>query len=465
MFIKKLFKVLIPIFGVLIIQSCIPDRMPTEPTENTRPKFVKFEFSENSNLAIPLNQQIKMYFNEKMDLNTFPSNVTVESVDGKINGKFSYASESDTVVIFTPGVDYNRAEIYTVKVHGGVRDINHNSMISPNDDDIPETTWFFTEGDYSLNGFPLVFVRDKAKKQIIYRSGNLNKYIDSLYVNATTEDYQTAALEFSPTGNYLWMVNLKTSDGTVTLIDPETFSVQSVIPVGLGPTNVGFNENYAYVCNTSGKSFSVIDLGSYSVIDTYTFPDGFKPKDVVYGNASDKLYFLSSNKKKIKIVNANNYSDNVTVDTLLVDNKGIDIEISEDGQYVFIPEKRTDKIAVYDALNETPADIIETGFPNVGDGVISGNYYYSSFYKYTGGEKDGGVLKINSSTRSIENVFTFPYEIDQLAATSGGELLYAVTAADSSLHIIETKTLREISSVKIGGSLKYIAVSKNNYLK
>jgi hypothetical protein len=150
---------------------------------------------------------------------------------------------------------------------------------------------------------------------------------------------------------------------------------------------------------------------------------------------------------------------------LLVDNKGIDIEISEDGQYIFIPEKRTDKIAVYDAVNAKTSNIIETGYPNVGDGVISGDYYYSSFYKYTGGDNDGGVLKINSSTQSIENVFTFPYEIDQLAATYGGELLYAVTASDSSLHIIETKTLREISTVKIGGSLKYIAVSKNNYLK
>jgi hypothetical protein len=337
-------------------------------------------------------------------------------------------------------------------------------MISPNDEDIPVTAWFFTEGDYSKNGFPYVFMRDKAEKQIIYRVGKLNEYIDSLYVNATEDDYQTAALEFSPKGEYLWMVNLKTTSGYVTLINPADFTVQNVIQVGLGPTNVAFNDNFAYVCNTTEKSFSVIDLNSYVLTQTYVFSDGFKPKDAVYSTITDKLYFLSSNKKQIKIVDANNFDNQTLLDTVLSDNKGVDIEISANGQYIFIPQKRTDKIAVLDATTDA-SQVVETGYPNAGDGVTYGDYYYSSFYKYAGSENDGGILKINASTFAIEKVFQFPEEIDQLAITDGGELLYAVTPGDTSLHIIETKTLREISSVKITGSLKYVAVSKRNYLK
>ncbi len=463
MFKKKNIAFLLLISAALALQSCIPDRTPTEPVENTRPKFVKFDFGE-SNLVVPVTQPIKMYFNEKMDLNTFPANVSVASESGEMSGKFSYAPNEDTVVVFTPNGEFNKAEYYTVEVHGGVRDIHRNSMISPNDEDVPATAWFFTEGEYSANGFPYVFMRDKAQKQVVYRAGDFNRYIDSLYIDAPNEDYQTAALEFSPKGNYLWMVNLKTTTGTVTLIDPADFTVRNVIEVGMGPTNVAFNNDYAFVCNTSEKSFSVIDLNSYAVTETYAFADAFKPKDAVYSEVTNKLYFLSSNKKKIKVVNADNYDESEILDSVLIDNKGIDIEISADGRTIFVPQKRTDKIAVLDVASET-SEIIETGFPNAGDGVTSGDYYYSSFYKYAGSDNDGGILKMNAATRSIERVFQFAYEIDQLAITEGGELLYAVTPADSSLHIVETKTMHEISSVKIGGSLKYVAVSKRNYLK
>ncbi len=461
---KKIIKiVLLTLFVLGFLQSCIPDRMPTEPVENKRPKFVKFDTLGNSNLVVPLNQPVKMFFNEKMDLKTFPSNIVVSSVRGEIKGTFSYAPESDTIVVFTPSGNYNKAEIYTVYVHGGVRDIHGNSMISPNDEDVPQTFWFFTQGDYSEGGFPLVFSRDKAEKQVLYRAGNLNRYLDSLYVSATVEDYQTAALEFSPRGNYMWMVNLKTTDGTVTLIDPENFQVSRVIDVGYGPTNVGFSSDKAYVTNKSGKSFTAIDLNSYAAESTFDFTDNFKPYDVVYSQLTDKLYFISSSNKDIKVVNAQDYNDNQILDTVLTDNKGIDIEITDDGEFIFIPEKRTDKIVVFNTQNSSVVTTIETGYSYIGDGVINGNYYYASFYKYSGSDTDGGIVKINASTQSIENVFLFGNEIDKLGITNSGELLYAVTPSDSSLHIVETETMKEISNVKINGSLKYIAVSKNNY--
>lgn len=463
---NKIFRIVLTLLiGMAFFQSCIPDRMPTEPVENTRPKFVKFDTLGISNLVVPVNQPVKMFFNEKMDLSTFPANVNVESISGKINGSFSYAPESDTVVIFTPGSSYNRAEVYTVSVHGGVRDAHGNSMISPNDEDVPQKFWFFTEGDYSDGGFPYVFVRDKVEKQVLYRSGKLNQYIDSLYVNATAEDYQTAALEFSPKGNYLWMVNLKTTDGTISLIDPQSFEVAKVVQVGLGPTNVGFSPDKAYVTNKSAKSFSVINTDTYETETTYSFTNNFKPLDVAYSSLTDKLYFISSTNKDVEVVNAQDFNDNYIIDTLLTDNKGIDIEVSEDGKYLFIPQKRTDKIAVFNTQTNSPESPIETGYPYAGDGTIKGDYYYSSYYKYSGSDTDGGILKINVSTQSIENVFTFGQEIDKLGITNSGELLYAVTPGDSSLHIIETKTMREISKTKINGSLKYIAVSKNNYAK
>ena len=119
--------------------------MPSAPEEIERPVFAQIEFGD-TNLNVSLNNQIRMYFNEAMDLNSFPANVIVESVSGKIEGAFSYG-ESDTIVIFTPLTSYNQAEYYTVSLKGGVRDTQGNSMVSPNEEDIPITSWFFTSGE------------------------------------------------------------------------------------------------------------------------------------------------------------------------------------------------------------------------------------------------------------------------------------------------------------------------------
>ncbi len=167
----------------------------------------------------------------------------------------------------------------------------------------------------------------------------------------------------------------------------------------------------------------------------------------------------------MEVVNSQDFNDNYIVDSLLTENKGVDIEISEEGKYIFVPQKRTDKIAVFNTQTDSPESPIETGYPYVGDGIVKGNYYYSSFYKYANTDTDGGILKIDIATQSVENVFTFGEEIDKLGITNSGELLYAVTPGDSSLHIIDTKTMREITKTKIKGSLKYVAVSKNNYSK
>ncbi len=458
--INKNFILLVLIFG---LSSCIPDRLPPEPVPNTRPSFVSFGTIDKNNLVFPVDAPIEMKFNWVMDLSTFPDNFKVESVSGKIAGKFSYAAESDTVVVFTPNTNYMQAEYYTVSLSGAVRNINGMSMISPNEEDVPVTAWFFTEGKYSENGFPYVFVRDKANKQVIYRIGDLNVYKDSLYVNATTEDYQTAAIEFSPLGKYLFMVNLKTTPGTVTVIDPQSFSVVKTIDVGLGPTNIGFSSDKAYVTNTSEKSFTVIDLASLTALETYTFADGFKPKDVVYSNLSGKLYFYSSSKKEVKVVDAQDFDNNYTLDSVLTDNKAADIEISNNGKYIFLPENRTDKIVILDAETDKVAQVLETGNPYVTDGVMGDNFYYQAFFKKVGKENIGGIMKVDVQNLSISEIKVWDKDIDKLGLTAANELIYAVVPNDTTVQIIETKTLKTLTEAKLSGSLKYIAVSKNNY--
>ncbi len=455
---RNIIKLFLITIAALTLNSCIPDRMPTAPTEIDRPSFVKIGF-DASNLVFPLDQQVKFYFNEAMDLNSFPSNVVVESVSGKIDGTFSYG-EADTIVVYTPAGNYNPAEFYSVSVKGGVMDVHGNSMLSPNDEDVPETSWFFTSGEYSNNGFPLGFIRDKSNRNMIYKIGEFNEFLDSLLL-PEPEDYQTSALEIEKNSDKLFIVSIKLSDGIVTVVNPDNFTIENQITVGLGPTNIEFGNNKAYVTNASAKSFSVIDLNSLTTETTNVFADDFRPKDVSFSPLSNKLYFYSTTNSDIKVVDANDYNNSHIVSSGLT-TKPTDIEISDNGRYLYLLGTNSSVISVFDVETETP-QVLDPGFQYLTDGIMGKDYYYAAYFRGTGGDNIGGILKIDVSSNTVADHLEWEYQVDQLRLTSAEELLYAVTPIDSTVQVIETKTMKNISSAKVGGSLKYLAITKNNY--
>jgi hypothetical protein len=432
--------------------------MPTAPEEIERPVFAKIEF-DTSNLVFPLNHQIKFYFNEAMDLNSFAANVVVESISGKIDGTFSYG-EADTIVVYTPNENYKPAEYYSIAVKGGVRDTQGNSMISPNDEDIPITGWFFTSGEYSDSGFPLGFIRDKSNRNMIYKVGELDVFLDSLRL-PEPEDYQTSALEVEKNSDKLFIVNLKLTDGLVTIVDPDNFSIIKELTVGLGPTNIEFSNEKAYVTNPSSKSFSVIDLISLTNESTFIFPDGYRPKDVSYSSLNNRLYFYNTTDPDLKIVNAGDFNDAHIVSSDLT-TKPTDIEITKDGRYLYLLGTNSSVISVFNVETETPA-ILDPGYQYLTDGTMGTNYYYVAYFRGTGGNDVGGVLKIEVNSNSISGQLEWEYQVDQLKLTSAEELLYAVTPVDSTVQVIETKTMKRITSTKVNGSLKYLAITNNNY--
>lgn len=445
-------------FSSIIFNSCIPDRMPSAPEEIERPGFIQIVLGD-TNLNVALNNQIKMYFNEPMDLNSFPVNLIVESVSGRIEGSFSYG-ESDTIVIFTPLTNYKSAEYYSIMLKGGVRDQHGNSMISPNEEDIPVTSWFFTSGDYSNSGFPFAFIRDKSNRNKIYRVGELNVFLDSLILPGSV-DFQTSALEIETNSDNLFVVNLKSTEGLVTVINPTTFSVINQLPVGLGPTNIEFGNQKGYVTNSSAKSFSVIDINSLSTESTFIFPDGFRPKDVSYSTSKNSLYFYNTTNSDLKFVNANDFNDSHIIPSGL-GTKPTDIEITKNGRFLYILGTNSSLMSLFDVENET-STILDFGYQYLTDGVMGTNYYYVAYYRGTGGNNIGGILKIDISNNAVVGNLEWEYQVDQLKLTAAEELIYAVTPIDSTVQVIETSSMHRITSSKVDGNLKYLAITNNNY--
>ncbi len=455
---RNFYKILLVVIISFTLISCLSDRMPTEPVEINRPNFVEFKLGQ-SNLNVPLNTQIQMFFNEPMNLNSFAECFKVESISGGISGTFSYGS-SDTVVVFTPSSNYLPAEYYKVYLNGCVMDIHGTSMLSPNDEDVPQEDWFFTGGQYSQNGFPYVFLRDKANKNYIYRIGNLNEYKDQIVLPGS-QDYQVSALEIEKNSDNLFVVNLKTTNGLVTVINPATFEILKEIPVGLGPTNISFSNEKAYVTNLSAKSFTIIDLNSLNADSTYVFPDGFRPKDVVYSAYKNALYFYSSVNSDVKKVNADNFSDTKIFPSGLL-TRPTDIEITEDGKFLYMIGTNSNVVSIIDLDSETSTQLT-LDYQYLIDGVMSNNYYYLAYFKGTGGDNIGGILKIDIHSNTIVDKIDWTYQVDQLKLTAADELIYAITPIDSTVQVIETNSMHKITNTKVNGSLKFLAITNKNY--
>ena len=145
--------------------------------------------------------------------------------------------------------------------------------------------------------------------------------------------------------NMLFMVNYKTA-GTVTVMNLNDFSINKVIPVGVGPTALAFSNTQAFVSNNSGKSISVIDLASLDVSKTIDFADGYKPQDIVYSAATDKCYMYTkttATAKRIKVFDASNTDNQSNIDSVL-EQKVIDMDITADGSKVLFVEDKSFEI-------------------------------------------------------------------------------------------------------------------------
>jgi len=275
------------------------------------------------------------------------------------------------------------------------------------------------------------------------------------------DDFQTSALEIEPNSDNLFVVNLKTTVGQVTVINPNTFSVSNELPVGLGPTNIEFGNQKGYVTNSSEKSFSIIDLNSLTTESTFIFADGFRPKDVSYSTFQNKLYFYNTTNSDLKVVNANDFNDSHIVPSGL-SNKPTDIEITKNGKFLYILGTNSSLISLFNVENET-SSILDFGYQYLTDGVIGSNYYYVAYYRGTGGEDIGGILKIDINSNTIVGHLEWEYQVDQLKLTAAEELIYAVTPIDSTVQVIEKKSMHRITSSKVDGNLKYLAITNNNY--
>ena len=116
--------------------------------------------------------------------------------------------------------------------------------------------------------------------------------------------------------------------------------------------------------------------------------------DVSFSSLKNKLYFYNTTNSDLKVVNANDFNDSHIVPSGLT-TKPTDIEISPDGKFLYILGTNSSKISLFDVESET-STILDYGYQYLTDGVMGANHYYVAYYRGTGGDNIGGILKVDN---------------------------------------------------------------------
>jgi len=132
------------------------------------------------------------------------------------------------------------------------------------------------------------------------------------------------------------------------------------------------------------------------------------------------------------------------------------MEISPDGEYIFLAELQTTNLIIMSTTTDSVVSQITAEYVKNEDGAAGKNYYYL----ITNG---GGLYKIDYSSLSVTDFLFLDKTATGVAVTADDELLYVTTPVDSTVQVVETSTLTRISEIKVPGILKRIAVSIANY--
>ncbi len=438
--------VLLLVLGALAV-GCMPDRMPPAPIEHNRPKFRGFAVEDSGAYAVPLRKPFRMHFSEPMMLSTFPENFVLQSPAGVVNGTFT---QQDSTVVFTPSEDMAPANFYTATLRGGVKDRNGNTLTL--DPQWQVSAWFFTAGQYSENGFPLVFVADRSFDKL-YRIGNFEEFLDE---NANI--LRPKGMAFTPDGAHLLVVS-KQLNGVVYVIDPASFTVVQEVPVGVGPEGIAVGTDKIFVVNVSGRTISVLSFPDYSQLATISFNDGFRPRDIAYDSRRHRLYISSnliSQPGTVKVLDTDTYQEVATLGGVITGRRTEKMQLSADGEWLLLLQERSDFIRFLKTADNSIADSIRIPVPQNKDMDIYQNWLFVA-------SSGGYVFKYDVNSRALVDSVSLPASCDGVSVSPGGEILYVTTPSDTTVHVLDVQTLHVLRSTKVVSTIDKLVVSPRNY--
>ncbi len=421
--------------SILINQGC-KDREPNAPIEIERPKILTMMPTEGA-LVVPKNSEIRLVFDERMNLETFPGRFLLKNYEGEVvEGTFS---ENDSIVIFKTKSGLAKSTIYNAVLRGRVRDINNNSIGINNEGVFDETMeitkgWFYTEGDYSDGGFYNIFIRDR-KEGSVRRISNLDT------VTATIGSFKAPeGMAISSDGKYLLISN--TSANEIAIIDLSSNEIVKRIATAANPSSIVTNQNYAYCISVNGKKITKINTTSLAKDAELNL--SFYPGKLAISDDGTILYTLDQVSRDLYLLNSSTGAvikkiTNV-VQTIVLG----EIKYDSQNQQLIICDSKGLKIKAVDK-NGTQVNIVQT--------LLTGNEPIEVAFSPSNAlvAAGKGIILYDRNLQNVVNTMMFSTSVKSITIVPTGELIYANLATSTVIIDLKTfKILKEINMVSSG---------------
>lgn len=271
----------------------------------------------------------------------------------------------------------------------------------------------------------------------------------------------------APDGQTVWVANsgaVGHSNGhTVTVLDANTFAIQSVINVGSFPEDIAFARagSQAFVTNSSDATVSVINTTTRTAtqtVDLSSVPMTF-PFGIIATKDSQKVFVTSvagqrdTSLDNIAILD-NSHPAHVTVDGAInVPQFTGRPALTPDGSLLVVPRGRGDlappEVLLIDpTTNQIVGDLMldRAGAPQSATVTPDGRFAYVSILGGT-----GGVWVIDLATRSTVTVIPTPdTRIFGVNASPDGRFVFATDFLLNEVSVISTATNQIVANIPVG---------------
>lgn len=251
---------------------------------------------------------------------------------------------------------------------------------------------------------------------------------------------QPFGLAITPNSENVYVTN--GGQGTVSVINTATHTINATVPVGIGPFGVDITPDgkYAYVTNGGSASVSVINTELNTV--TATIIVGIGPYGLDISPDGKYVYVANFGTSTVSVIST---TLNMVVETIRVGYNPQGVGVTPNGEYVFITNFAAATVSVISTATNTVIDTI-----HVECGPVDVEFTPDGDYAYVANSGSGSVSVIDTATNKVVERITEFAQPSGLALTHNGEYLYVTNLDNDMVSVVSTATNTVIANVVVG---------------
>lgn len=236
-------------------------------------------------------------------------------------------------------------------------------------------------------------------------------------------------------------------------VDPNSY-VPATMTVGDGPKGVAAGVGIGAIADSAANAITYFDVCSPKICQP-TNPDslivGPNPSDVAIWTAPDRMsgriIVTLSNNSSIAIVPYNLTSvDRVSIAApIVVGGEPTGVAVSPEGNLVYVADKVSSNLVVYDLATFTKVALIKVGTGPWGVALNA-----DGTRAYVAAHDASVVTVVDTATRQAIATIPVGAGPGDLALAPSGKALYVTNNIDGTASIIDTATNKVVKTVKVG---------------